>query len=85
MEKAIPKEPIVTEEVHAPVILKKSRPDSESNEKQVHFPFIDANGRFSPPPVALLEQTERKDTRVKRETLVVNSRILEKKLADFGV
>ncbi|MDQ5984468.1 MAG: DNA translocase FtsK [Syntrophus sp. SKADARSKE-3] len=85
LEKEIPKEPIVMEEAHVPVIVKKSRSEPEPDEKQVHFPFIDSGGRFSPPPVALLEQAERKDNRVKRDTLVVNSRILEKKLADFGV
>ncbi len=76
---------LVIEEVRPPVVVKKPRPEQEPGVKQVHFDFIDSSGRFSPPPVTLLEQTDRKDTRVKRESLVVNSRILEKKLSDFGV
>ncbi|MCK7503353.1 MAG: hypothetical protein MZV70_04075 [Desulfobacterales bacterium] len=37
------------------------------------------------PPFTLLEEAPQKDTRVKRDHLITNSRILEKKLADFGV
>ena len=41
--------------------------------------------KFKLPPLTLLDRLERKDTRIKRETLIANSRILEKKLSDFGV
>lgn len=68
-----------------PAVVKKSRPEPEPEVKQVHFEFIDRNGRFSAPPITLLDAADRKDGRVKRESLVVNSRILEKKLSDFGV
>jgi len=37
------------------------------------------------PPLTLLEEVQHKDVRVKRDALVTNSRILEKKLSDFGV
>ncbi|MCX5835998.1 MAG: DNA translocase FtsK 4TM domain-containing protein, partial [Deltaproteobacteria bacterium] len=53
--------------------------------EQAHFDFIQTNGLFKLPPLTLLDQIERKDTRIKRESLIMNSRILEKKLADFGV
>jgi S-DNA-T family DNA segregation ATPase FtsK/SpoIIIE len=53
--------------------------------EQAHFDFIQTNGLFKLPPLTLLDQVERKDTRIKRESLIMNSRILEKKLADFGV
>ena len=53
--------------------------------EQIHFEFLHPNGIFKLPPLALLDQAERKDTRIKRESLIMNSRILEKKLADFGV
>jgi S-DNA-T family DNA segregation ATPase FtsK/SpoIIIE len=53
--------------------------------EQVHFEFLQTNGLFKLPPLTLLDQIERKDTRIKRESLIMNSRILEKKLADFGV
>ncbi|MCK7511069.1 MAG: hypothetical protein MZV70_48025 [Desulfobacterales bacterium] len=32
-----------------------------------------------------MEESQHKDVRVKRDSLVTNSRILEKKLSDFGV
>jgi DNA segregation ATPase FtsK/SpoIIIE, S-DNA-T family len=53
--------------------------------EQTHFDFIQTNDLFNLPPLTLLEQVERKDTRIKRDSLIMNSRILEKKLADFGV
>lgn len=53
--------------------------------EQAHFDFLQKNGVFTLPPLSLLDQVERKDTRIKRESLIMNSRILEKKLADFGV
>jgi len=53
--------------------------------EQTHFEFLQKNGVFKLPPLTLLDQVERKDTRIKRESLIMNSRILEKKLADFGV
>jgi len=53
--------------------------------EQTHFDFIQKEGAFKLPPLTLLDQVERKDTRIKRDSLIMNSRILEKKLADFGV
>jgi DNA segregation ATPase FtsK/SpoIIIE, S-DNA-T family len=80
-----PRETLIHEEVPLPIMAKKPRPEKEPAVKQVHFDFIDASGRFTPPPLPLLDQADRKDPRLKRESLVVNSRILERKLADFGV
>ena len=53
--------------------------------EQTHFDFTKADGKFQLPPFTLLEEAQHKDTRVKRDHLITNSRILEKKLADFGV
>ena len=54
--------------------------------EQTHFDFASRlNGKFKLPPLTLLDRMERKDTRIKRETLIANSRTLEKKLSDFGV
>jgi len=54
--------------------------------EQTHFDFTGkAKGKFNLPPLALLEQLQKKDTRVKKETLLENSRLLERKLFDFGV
>jgi S-DNA-T family DNA segregation ATPase FtsK/SpoIIIE len=53
--------------------------------EQVPFDFILKRGIFRLPPLTLLSDVPHKDTKVKKETLIANSRILEKKLADFGV
>jgi len=53
--------------------------------KQTHFEFFPLPGTFTPPPLELLDEIPRRDTRVKKESLIANARILEKKLADFGV
>jgi len=53
--------------------------------KQTHFDFFPLPGTFNLPLLELLEERERRDTRLKKESLITNARILEKKLADFGV
>jgi S-DNA-T family DNA segregation ATPase FtsK/SpoIIIE len=53
--------------------------------EQTHFNFSKGDGKFRLPPFTLLEEGQHKDTRIKRDTLISNSRILEKKLSDFGV
>jgi len=73
------KVPIIDE---MPALADKAK---RKKTEQAHFDFIQTNGLFKLPPLTLLDQVERKDTRIKRESLIMNSRILEKKLADFGV
>ena len=71
-----------------PVIEEKETPPKKAKIKkaeQTHFDFTKADGKFQLPPFTLLEEAQHKDTRVKRDYLVTNSRILEKKLSDFGV
>jgi DNA segregation ATPase FtsK/SpoIIIE, S-DNA-T family len=75
----------VIEEIPPPVAVRKPRSEPGVAVKQVPFAFIEPGGRFSLPSLPLLDQSDRKDGRVRREGLIVNSRILEKKLADFGV
>ena len=65
-------------------LLPTEKPRRKKSE-QTHFDFLQKNGVFKLPPLTLLDQVERKDTRIKRDSLIMNSRILEKKLADFGV
>ena len=65
-------------------LLSSEKPRRKKSE-QTHFDFLQKNGVFKLPPLTLLDQVERKDTRIKRDSLIMNSRILEKKLADFGV
>lgn len=85
------KAPVVkrTVSVTAPIIEEPARETlKEKLEKaeQTRFNFSSrTNGTFKLPPLTLLDQLERKDIRIKRETLIANSRLLEKKLSDFGV
>jgi S-DNA-T family DNA segregation ATPase FtsK/SpoIIIE len=53
--------------------------------EQTQFEFIQQNSSFKLPPLTLLDQIERRDTRMRKESLIMNSKILEKKLLDFGV
>ena len=73
----------------APVIAETKREalkDKLQKAEQTHFDFVSRmNGKFKLPPLTLLDRVERKDTRIKRENLIANSRTLEKKLSDFGV
>jgi DNA segregation ATPase FtsK/SpoIIIE, S-DNA-T family len=64
------------------VKTEKIRPAKVS---QTQFDFIPPSGLFDMPSLTLLDQMPRKDTRMKRESLIANARILETKLADFGV
>jgi S-DNA-T family DNA segregation ATPase FtsK/SpoIIIE len=52
---------------------------------QTQFDFATQSGLFNVPSLTLLDQVQRKDMRMKRESLIANARILETKLADFGV
>jgi S-DNA-T family DNA segregation ATPase FtsK/SpoIIIE len=53
--------------------------------EQTQFEFSQENAVFKLPPLTLLDQIERRDSRMKKESLIMNSKILEKKLLDFGV
>ncbi len=67
-----------------PAALKKTK---LKKIEQTHFNFTKTttDGKFQLPPLTLLEEAQHKDARVKRDNLITNSRILEKKLSDFGV
>jgi S-DNA-T family DNA segregation ATPase FtsK/SpoIIIE len=75
-------QPVVIEET--PPAVKKTPP---KKIEQTHFNFTKpkTDDKFQLPPFTLLEEAPHKDARVKRDSLVTNSRILEKKLSDFGV
>ncbi len=49
------------------------------------FDFPETGDAFQLPPLSLLDQTERKDAKVRKEILLANARLLENKLSDFGV
>jgi len=65
-----------------PVVAEKTK---RKKIEQIRFDFLERDGVFTLPSLSLLDDQSRKDTRVKRESLLMNSRILEKKLSDFGV
>jgi S-DNA-T family DNA segregation ATPase FtsK/SpoIIIE len=83
------KAPKKEKEVAAPLIIKKEGTAGESLlpvlEKQEHFSFLESRGSYVLPPLSLLESPEQKEVKVDRESLLANAKILEKRLADFGV
>jgi S-DNA-T family DNA segregation ATPase FtsK/SpoIIIE len=73
-EPVIDEPPVKTETIHPVKAL------------QTHFDFVrSSGGKFNLPPLTLLDQIPRKDTRMKRDSLIATARILETKLADFSV
>lgn len=78
-------------EIHANPVMPetdaRSKKFKPKKVEQTHFDFgrKKSDGQYELPPFTLLEEAPQKDTRVKRDLLLANSRILEKKLADFGV
>ncbi len=89
------KEWLKEKEQTAPVIVKKEEaPAAEETakdappkpvEKQEHFSFLDSRGSYVLPPLSLLESPEQKESKLDRESLLANAKILEKRLEDFGV
>jgi len=83
-----PKAPEVSES--APPVIEETRQEDLKEKlqkaQQTHFEFGSrVEGKFRLPPLTLLDRLERRETRVRRESLIANSQILEKKLSDFGV
>ena len=88
-EPQIPKKRNIIREPAPPTIVDSSPAHHASEEKDIpkqkEFHFPKTRGDYQLPPVSLLESKEHKDAKIDRESLIMNSRILEKKLADFGV
>ena len=75
-------------ETVAPVVVveKASSPSSRKEAmKQEAFEFMETSKVFQLPPTSLLEADLEKRQRIDRDSLIMNSRILEKKLLDYGV
>jgi S-DNA-T family DNA segregation ATPase FtsK/SpoIIIE len=70
-----------------PPIVKtqKDRKPKPLEQKQSEFNFMEVEGEFRLPDVSLLDGIEKSAEGPDQESLVMNSRIVEKKLADFGV
>ncbi|MBI5969129.1 MAG: DNA translocase FtsK 4TM domain-containing protein [Deltaproteobacteria bacterium] len=88
-KKEVSKEPKKEKESFPPLIVKKEGAAEELApvvlEKQEQFPFMDSRGSYVLPPLSLLESLEQKEIKVDRESLLANAKILEKRLAEFGV
>ncbi len=87
-KRELQKEELARQPFEPPVILEDLRPvEKPARKKKARQPSFDftPSSDFKVPPLTLLDEVPRRDTKVKRESLLMNSRILEKKLADFGV
>jgi len=74
-------------EVIPTVVIEKPSPPPKKEEvvKQEAFEFLEASKAFQLPPTSLLEPETEKRQKIDRDSLIMNSRILEKKLLDYGV
>ena len=84
-EKESPPHLIIKKEGGPEIAKAPEKPPPVVKEKQEHFSFLDSRGSYVLPPLSLLENPEQKETKVDKESLLANAKILEKRLADFGV
>jgi S-DNA-T family DNA segregation ATPase FtsK/SpoIIIE len=69
-----------------PVVVEPSRKvEREARLEQAEFEFSKPRERFQLPPLSLMDSGESKTVTIDKQSLVMNSRILEKKLMDYGV
>jgi S-DNA-T family DNA segregation ATPase FtsK/SpoIIIE len=69
-----------------PVVVEPSkRIERKVTFEQEEFNFVKPRERFHLPPINLLDSAEVKRMTFDKQSLVMNSRILEKKLMDYGV
>jgi S-DNA-T family DNA segregation ATPase FtsK/SpoIIIE len=76
-----------TKEVPPVVVVDRTAPSKKREEipEQRTFEFAESKKDFQLPPISLLEAETEKRQKIDRDSLVMNSRILEKKLQDYGV
>jgi S-DNA-T family DNA segregation ATPase FtsK/SpoIIIE len=74
-------------EIAAPMVVEKPSAPMKKDAivEQTAFGFLEAKKAFQFPPLSLLEAEMEKRQKVDRDSLIMNSRILEKKLLDYGV
>jgi S-DNA-T family DNA segregation ATPase FtsK/SpoIIIE len=74
-------------EVVPTVVVEKPSPPPKKQEmaKQEVFEFLETSRAFQLPSISLLEAETEKRQKIDRDSLIMNSRILEKKLLDYGV
>jgi len=74
--------------VDRPAIIVPPVPKKQPKTKeptQEHFEFLKATGEFQLPPLSFLDNPPEKAQSLDEEALRTNSKILEKKLKDYGV
>ncbi len=75
-----------TKETFPAVVVEKPSPSPKKEEiKQEAFEFLEVSKGFQLPSISLLEAEVEKRQKIDRDSLIMNSRILEKKLLDYGV
>jgi len=76
-----------TKEITPPMVVEKAPPPTKKEEivEQAAFGFLESKKAFQLPPISLLEADVEKRQKINRDSLIMNSRILEKKLLDYGV
>jgi len=57
----------------------------EKKPVQETFEFFNEVGPYKLPPVSLLDETEKKEVKIDKESIQANASILEKKLKDYGI
>lgn len=73
-------------ELSEPLVVEPpGRAEGKARFEQEEFNFIKPKERFHLPPLSLLDSGEMKRVTIDKQSLVMNSRILEKKLMDYGV
>ena len=69
-----------------PIVRKEKKKDKEKDAPvQEAFDFIKSEGDYTTPPLSLLDVPPATSQKVDKDVLEMNSRLLVKKLADFGV
>jgi len=87
-EDIIDERPAEKKLVRRPTIIMPPAPKKQAKPKesaQEHFEFLKASGTFQLPPIHFLDNPPEKAQSLDEEALHTNSKILEKKLKDYGV
>ena len=70
---------------HAPTIHTRARHKANDDDEKAALEFASPKGNFQLPAVALLDEATEKTGAIDKKELLENTKILEKKLQDFGI
>ncbi len=85
------KEPIIVQAEPVPLpapepkLVRSKRKKKTPPDEQEAFEFLEPTGTYHPPTLNLLDHEGEEPPPIDREALMMNARLLEKKLKDFGV